>query len=437
NEGSDSIKGQVGNDDVIGGTGAINGDDPETGTVQAGRLDGAETIDGGPGFDVMTGDNAVIRRVVENGHWLKNTFNDGVQHHPVFLVDINSPDEAVVSGGDTMTGSADDDLAYGQGGGDTVHGNTGSDYLEGNASADTVYGDEGEDDVVGGTGRVNNDLSSGTAGRLDGDDNLYGDTDDGDGTADGSDADVVVGDNSVIERPLVGSGDDEGQWRRNSFNGKLARVIRQLDVAEATTAPAAGTSGGDDVWGSSNDDVLYGQGGNDSVFGGAGDDDIEGNAADDAITGGPGQDDILGGTGPTTSDDAGTAVDGRLDGNDLILGDQAAEDGADDGDGADVVAADNGVITRPLQDGNWKLNAFNGEVARVVTMKDVATTTANAKPGTGGDDTVWGSSNDDVLYGQGGNDQLHGGAGQDDIEGNAANDHVYGDGAEDDLIGGT
>ena len=91
---------------------------------------------GGPGFDFMTGDNAVVARTLVGGAWQPNTFNGGIQHEPVFLRDINSPDTAVVSGGDTMFGNGDDDVMYGQGGNDEMHGGVGHDYMEGNAADD-------------------------------------------------------------------------------------------------------------------------------------------------------------------------------------------------------------------------------------------------------------------------------------------------------------
>ena len=436
NEGIDTIRGGVGSDDMLGGTGQINGEALDVDF----RLDSGETlIDGGPGFDFMSGDNAVLRRILDvNGKWLLNTYNKGVQHERIFLRDLDDVLSAAApgtSGGEVlMTGSTEDDVMYGQGGNDTMQGNNGSDYIEGNEAADTISGNVGEDDIVGGTGRVNLDGPSGTDGRFDGADTISGEAGTGDGGSEGDGADVVMGDNAVLERPVDGA----GKWRLSKANGVTTRryVIRDMQAIGVT--PAAGTSDGDTVYGNDNDDVLYGQGGNDTVSGGAGDDYIEGNFGNDTLNGGPNQDDIIGGTGRAVDEETWIETtppqqgeDGRLDGNDTING----------GGAADFELGDNGLIQRRENaDGTWKkyVDANPDTIVRVATRRDVAGPT-----GTWGNDTMNGDEGDDVMYGQDGVDTMHGDADNgvynaqdnDDLYGELGDDYMYGDEGEDAMIG--
>ena len=436
NEGVDTIRGGVGSDDMLGGTGQINGEGLDVDF----RLDSGETlIDGGPGFDFMSGDNAVLRRILDaNGKWLLNTYNKGVQHERIFLRDLDDVLSAAApgtSGGEVlMTGSTEDDVMYGQGGNDTMEGNNGSDYIEGNEAADNIAGNVGEDDIVGGTGRVNLDGPSGTDGRFDGGDAISGEAGTGDGSSEGDGGDVVMGDNAVLERPLDGA----GKWRLSKANGVTTRryVIRDMQAIGVT--PAAGTSGGDTVYGNDNDDVLYGQGGFDTVTGGAGDDYIEGNFGNDTLNGGPNQDDIIGGTGRAVDEETWIETtppqegeDGRLDGNDTING----------GTDADFELGDNGLIQRRENaDGTWKkfVDANPDTIVRVATRRDVG-----GPAGTWGNDTMNGDEGDDVMYGQDGVDTMHGDADNavynaqdnDDMYGELGDDYMYGDEGEDAMIG--
>lgn len=436
NEGVDTIRGGVGSDDMLGGTGQINGEGLDVDF----RLDSGETLmAGGPGFDFMSGDNAVIRRVLDpNGKWLLNTFNKGVQHERIFLRDLDDVLSAAApgtSGGEVlMQGNTEDDVMYGQGGNDTMEGNNGSDYIEGNEASDAISGNVGEDDILGGTGRVNLDGPSGTDGRFDGGDAISGEAGTGDGGSEGDGGDVVLGDNAVLERPLDGA----GKWRTSKANGVTSRRYVVRDLATLTSTPAAGTSGGDTVYGNDNDDVLYGQGGVDAVSGGAGDDYIEGNTAGDTLNGGPDQDDIIGGTGRAIDEETWIETtppqqgeDGRLDGNDTING----------GGAADFELGDNGLIQRRENaDGTWKkfLDANPDTTVRVATRRDVAGPT-----GTWGDDVMNGDEGDDVMYGQDGTDTMHGDADNnvfvsqdnDDMYGELGDDYMYGDEGEDAMIG--
>ncbi|TEU16732.1 MAG: PKD domain-containing protein, partial [Anaerolineales bacterium] len=249
NADSDAMNGDADNDDMVGGTGRINNDGPEG---VAGRLDAGDVMTGSLGFDVMAGDNAIITRTLVSGQWISNTYNGGIQHEPRILLDIDSPDTALVSGGDSMFGDENDDLMYGQGGDDDMHGGGDDDFMEGNADSDDMYGDAGQDDMIGGTVQ---------AGLGDDGDDMYG----GDG------ADVMLGDNGLIQRPV----DGDGLWQRHTG---FDLVVRNTVMTQSPEQ--AGAFGNDYLQGNAGHDDLYGQ---------QGDDYMEGNAGEDAMVGDLGQ----------------------------------------------------------------------------------------------------------------------------------------------------
>jgi len=418
NAGAETIMhGDDGNDDMVGGTGRIN-DDPELGVD--GRLDDGDTMHGDAGFDVMSGDNAIITRVLdEAGQWLSNTYNDGIQHELIILLDVDSPHVAVVSGNDTMYGDDQDDVMYGQGSNDEMYGGAGHDYMEGNADDDTMEGNPGQDDMVGGTGRLHGDPEWGIDGRFDGDDIMYGENaTSGNGTAEGDGADVMLGDNSIIIRPLNAT----GQWTINTFNDAVTRVVWLRDVATMNYTPDAGASGNDTMWGNDNDDIMYGQGDEDEMHGGAGDDYMEGNAASDEMYGDPEDDDMIGGTG-LINDDPPEGTPGRIDASTLMrevalgvnntatvpLGDTMYG-----GAGSDVMLGDNTIITRPLDGGGGWITleyslctSSNGtspprhETSGNGSRIDREVYTVDREPGpVAGSDLMYGGPGDDDIYGQ-------------------------------------
>lgn len=243
NAGADTVDGGQGNDDLVGGTGRVNSDGPQGAD---GRLDSGDTLRGGAGFDVIAGDNAVLARTIVNGRWQQNTFNGGIRHELRILRDVDAAQANLVSGADTIYGDADDDLLYGQGGRDTVYGGAGDDYAEGNAAGDRIYGEGGQDDLIGGSPEL---------GLSDGDDIVEG----------GADADVALGDNGSITRPL----DPQGRWQRLTDYGYNI-VVR--DVTMASAVETATAFGDDQITGGAGPDELYGQLGDDNVFGDAGED---------------------------------------------------------------------------------------------------------------------------------------------------------------------
>ncbi len=144
--------------------------------------------------------------------------------------------EAMLSGDDVMTLSADDDTANGYGGNDTIDGGAGADELYGDLGHDTLRGGTGNDNLYGGSG---NDVLNG-----------------------GGNADLLDG-------------------------GTSADILR-------------GSYGWDQLYGGSGSDVLRGGAGNDGLRGGAGNDLLRGDSGKDWLRGGKGNDILFGDQGQDT-----------------------------------------------------------------------------------------------------------------------------------------
>lgn len=391
----DTMRGGIGGDCMAGnGAGDVmfgDADDDRMvgGSFVAAQPDAADTMDGGAGNDVITGDNAEVC----NGKL--------VLHDQPFLSAV-APD-ANWSGDDAISGGEGNDTLYGQGRNETlISGGNGNDYLEGNAGDDNLDGGAGDDDLIGGNGH---DL-----GGLSGTKRVFP------GVADGSDtlsgqggADHMAGDNADLERTPV-------------------RTLELFDIpfAGLVLPPNAAAAAGDFLFGGDQADVAYGQSGNDVVEGQGGDDYLEGNAGVDTINGGNGQDDMVGGSGqddgPHSATDLFRRLENVTDEGDIMDG------GAD----ADVMLGDNGSVVRPGGVGVF------ATIVRNVELYDVELTGGPSVPGSvhGAELPMIGGSGNDTMYGQGGNDLMLGGADEDYVEGNHADDVLYGGSGQDDLIGG-
>jgi Ca2+-binding RTX toxin-like protein len=503
NPANDSLFGDQGQDDLIGGTSqdggghpdgrdCIQGDERSNDCGPAGSGGGSGTGGtggGAPAGDVISGDNASIARSANaaNTDWVRDNFGvgaDGLVRRTVTRFDQNSPNEAVVAGGDVIFGDDQPDVIFGQGGDDTISGGNGDDTIQGNSNAggspagagsalpgDTIHGDAGQDDITGGT----NDPAI-----YDGPDTIFGD---------GAE-DVVGGDNAIIERQKTAG----GQWIRTDRRlGETLQVVGRnvtllnVDVATAA-APPASSSGGDAISGGDGYDQLFGQGSADTVHGDGGDDYVEGNAAGDTLWGDLGEDDVAGGGSANDGViDADRVGEDLRDANDTIHGD-AGDAGVGSGD---AIAGDNARILRPTTPaGLWRTDADRGTTIRDVLLFDVQTVGGaggfTAPPDASGADTVFGEGGPDESFGQGNGaadnawgtengaagtascfdgadngdandpfnpladlsdpncraatpngDQLYGQSGADYLEGNQGSDLVSGGEAEDDVIGGS
>ncbi|MBI2919206.1 MAG: calcium-binding protein, partial [Chloroflexi bacterium] len=360
NDGDDNIHGNAGNDAIDGGHGddTLFGDEDDD-NIQGGSGNdkiygggGNDTLDGGSGNDEIEGQDG--DDTIYGGLGV-DKLKGGAGKDTIY----GGPDN------DELWGDADDDKLYGGSGVDKLYGGLGNDYLEGNEDSDQLYGEDGDDDLIGGTSQA------GVADK--------GDTLDG-----GNGHDVIAGDNATITRP----------GGTNPFDGSLKRIITLLDV----NSTDADLFGNDQITGGAGNDILYGGAGNDTIYGDSqlvggvitpvangGDDIIQGNAGNDTIYGEAGQDDIVGGTGRTKSDDPTTAMNGRLDGNDIIYGGNSL--GTVGSVDFDVIAGDNADIQRST----WALNTWNnGSKLRVFTLYDIGVVGLPAGAGTYGNDHIYG-----------------------------------------------
>lgn len=385
NDGNDALYGSSGADVVEGNDGsdwASGGADDDVvigGTQASGRTDQGDQLFGDAGADTLIGDN-------------------GVQTAGVWQPTDRAAGNPALGGTDLVYGGDGNDLGFGGLADDTMFGGTGDDHFEGNNGTDTIYGEAGDDELVGGSATSYPDAG----------DHIWG----------GSGADVIAGDNADVSTGPAGTGTDT-TLGRGFVNGHL------IALADLGYAPAAGTSGGDDLHGGDGTDVVYGQGGDDTITGDASDDYAEGGPGVDTISGGAGADDLVGGSSTVDHTSGGLPV-GQPDTGDVIGG----------GDAEDVVLGDNGKVLRgpgttpsPLTQGRAPMQP------REIDVYDLAGSGASAAAY--GDDDVTGDGGGDVILGQGGDDRLKGNLGDDYVEGDQGSDWIEGDQGDDDLVGGS
>lgn len=189
-----------------------------------------------------------------------------------------------------------------------------------------------------------------------------------------------------------------------------------------------GTSGDDIIDGGSGNDVINGRAGNDILIGGNGRDTIDGGAGDDTIDGGDGGDFVDGGDGDDTIDTG--------NGPDVVFGGSGDDtitpgngpDVVDGGDGDDTIDTGNGPDVVDGGDGDDTISLGNGPDQGTGGAGD------DTIYGGRGPDTLSGGDGDDTLFGGGARDVLSGGDGNDTLDGGANNDTMYGDDGDDTLI---
>ncbi|GAA1689421.1 hypothetical protein GCM10009745_38180 [Kribbella yunnanensis] len=434
---SDWIEGDLADDDLVGGSST-----PLAGVT--GQQDTADAIFGGPGDDVVTGDNAAVLRPAVGQTPTRVTVRLGsTPGTPMAKRIVNRLDLAALPpadrfGADRLSGGDGVDVVYGQDGGDFVSGGARADYVEGNGGADVLRGDlslagdspfttvqpladpgwpgtasaaallegalapDGQDDLIGG---------SSAKGFRDTGDTIE---------ADGAD-DVVLGDNGSLIRTVTGA--TERVYADRYPNGTppadatVAR-IHDPDLSEPSTrfcteaqatCEVAGAFGNDTLYGEAGDDGVWGQDGNDTIFGGADDDDLYGELGDDTVSGEAGEDAILG--------DRGGVVNQYLD-----TGDSPAQFSF--------------TLTSPPAETYVGFRRASYD-RRVDLEHDVdgdqwiGASTAVEMPHDG--ITVGGR---DRLRGGSGADNIHAGYGDDLANGDAGGDQVFGADGEDVLWGG-
>ncbi|MCY2932455.1 MAG: calcium-binding protein, partial [Planctomycetota bacterium] len=241
--------------------------------------DGADTLTGGSGDDILFGDRGRVdyrdgtgklitrlglglaeRTVLQPGQTESSLADvpfqqtDGVVRGP----DVATTRDAATGGGDTLLGGDGDDLIFGGAGGDFIGTDSGGAPAGTENGADAIVGDNGfawfDSAGAGILSRV-----ATTDPALGGDDTVFG----------GADADVVLG-NAGGDTLSGGDGadfilGDNGQADYDAL-GRLTTV--------QTTNPSDGGA-----------DTVYGGAGVDTILGGAGGDTLNGDAGNDVILG--------------------------------------------------------------------------------------------------------------------------------------------------------
>ena len=182
----------------------------------------------------------------------------------------------------------------------------------------------------------------------------------------------------------------------------LTEVVDDVTVDALCTI--SGTTGDDNLVGTTENDVICGDAGDDTIGGDSGDDVIYGGAGDDTIHGRGGADLIAGGSG-----------------NDRVSA----------GDGQDVVMGEAGNDTLS---GGARADQVNGgsgdDVSYGRSGRDYLTDPR-------GNDVMFGGPGRDQVNGAAGTDRVYGGTGSDRVSGGTGNDQVFGGTGWDQLAGGT
>ena len=401
NEGNDRLQADAGSDELSGGEGTDDRVDylDHPASIVA-NLDGAandgrpgendrigtdvEGLEGGPGADVLTGDDGPNTLMGSNG---ADVLNGGggddrlAPNHGAISSTTVDPGDSVTGGDGTDTVeypdqvvdrdryvSLDDNANDGvpgeadnvasdvenvkmSDGNDVLSGSDGANRLDGGGGNDTLDGNGGADTIVGGPHVDAARYVDRTVGVLMSVDDVANDGEDADGDGASEESDDIRSD---VENLIGGSGPD--------------RL-----VAREGTESLFGGPGDDQLEGRAGNDDLQGQEGRDTLLGGTGSDGLHGGAGMDYV------DYSDHGTGVTVTlaggvDDGSPGENDHISGIENVLGSQSR----------DTLAGDGG---------------------------------ANVLIGWAGDDTLSGEDGADVLQGETGADTLKGGTGADEMAG--------------------
>lgn len=282
-----TLKGGMGNDTITGGTGADvifggPGDDTIAGGLAANILWGdagndtfnegtaistGEVINGGAGTDVVSYAARTMAVLVT----LDATANDGESGETdKVMIDV----ENVVggAGGDTITGSAVDNVLDGGGGGDTLLGGLGNDRLIGGLGADSLRGEAGDDVFAEG------DVSNGA-------DTMVG----------GLGIDVVDYSARTVALVIVMDATTTNGVTTGTNSGEAPLGVSEGDLISTDIENLVGGTEADSITGNAFDNQLEGGSGDivDTINGMAGDDTVDGGLGDDIVDCGDGEDLVL------------------------------------------------------------------------------------------------------------------------------------------------
>ena len=195
---------------------------------------------------------------------------------------------------DIRNGTADADQMFGLGGDDTLSGFGGDDFIDGGIGDDTLDGGDGDDILVAGAGRDVLDGGAGDDRIVLGDNDLDGDSFQGNaGSADTLD---LTGVNWVSPVTInlatnlittIGASAQAASFE--NIDGSSSSTGEIL-LGEHRANTINGNGGNDQIRGRDGDDTLSGGDGADVVSGGNDDDVIDGNHGDDELHGDAGDD---------------------------------------------------------------------------------------------------------------------------------------------------
>jgi Ca2+-binding RTX toxin-like protein len=396
----------------------------------------ANTVDGGPGDDMLAGGTGVGADGADR--FIGGSNSDTVDYtarNAAVVVSIDGTANDGAGGCPSGAGCEGDDVEtdvedlIGGGAGDTLTGSAGPNQLFGGfgVSADTLNGLGGDDTLVGGD-RGNGladgaDVFSGGANSTGGDTvsyshrtaaitaSLNGVADDTDGDNVGTDVenlnggtagDTLSGNTSANTIDGNGGNDTISGGTGSATDGDDALIGDTGSSDTVSYAPRTGDLDvdldgvADDGEGAEADDIDATV---ENVTGGAGDDDITGSVGANTLSGGGGDDDLIG--GPGTNADAGDTLiggaNGTAGGQNSSLGDTAQYNARTD---ALVLSIGDGA-----NDGGGGCPAGAG-----CEDDDIQASVENLRGGTNGD-TLTGDGSANGLNGNGGDDTLRGGAG--------------------------
>ncbi len=433
--GPDRLRGQEGDDYAEGGAGVDwaegdQGDDDIVGGSHAAADDAADALFGGPGDDVVTGDNAAVTLA---GTPTQATVRLGSAGAPMTPRAVKLLAEG--SGDDRVSGGSGVDVLWGQDGDDQISGGGQGDYIEGGGGADRIRGDlplsaestrtagepladPGWKGVASGTAELEGDDAAPGQDDLIGGSAKPGAADKGDAIEGGGGADVLLGDNGSLVRTLTGNTERvyteryaAGQapadaTRSRTHDPALPGGSTRFCTQAQPACEPEGSFGADRLYGDADDDGLWGQDGDDRLDGGAGDDDLFGELGDDEMDGGEGEDAMLG--------DRGGVVDERIDAGD-----------------AQRLGFTVSLNAPPKETYHGFPAGSYDRRTDLLHDADGDAWVSAAMPYDG-----FAKGGDDRMRGGPGRDSMHGGAGDDLINGDSGGDEVFGDDGADVVWGG-
>ncbi|MGP0628314.1 LEPR-XLL domain-containing protein [Nitrospina sp. 32_T5] len=315
NGGTDVIFGNLGQDDIIGGSSNLFSlITPEQ------RPDGMDLLFGGAGTDLarndmgddtlaeghaldsdaIAGDNANIFRLLQSADPTQfESFNYDIYSATLRIVPRPVEFLDYTQGGPDIMGV--DAATLGDiGDNDEIHGESGDDFIYGMVGNDVLYGEGQDDDIVGGWGHDWISGGTGSDGVLGDDGRIY--TSRNTSTTEGQYAEPLYGIETVETDQQISS---SSPWFNATIHaeGELKKTVNltpfNVDPNTAAQSPHYRALYADDI-----------------IYGGLGDDFLHGGSGDDAISGA----EALATSAATVYPDTGTTDPNRTDGVSIVTG---------------------------------------------------------------------------------------------------------------------